>query len=73
MPDAVLYPLDYLKFNYITLKSWKELPQKLLYIAKDLVDHPQVCTFLLGSKTCPGYFVAYQMVMSYHHQLCCKD
>jgi hypothetical protein len=38
---AVLYPLRYLDFHVILLKSWTELPDKLLYLHEEFMKKPR--------------------------------
>lgn len=36
-PNSVLYPLQFLGFEFMTLVSWHELPGKLLELHDDLL------------------------------------
>lgn len=64
MQEAVLYHLDNLKFAYIILRSWKDLPDKLLHLARDVSEHPQVCLLLFHQRLLPSvsFIVRYSIL-----------
>ena len=50
-PGSVLYPLRFLGFEVVQLKTWQQLPEKLLQMGERMARNPQVRNTIIRGYT----------------------